>query len=78
MNSKQAEELDRYPKYKAAYIRAFDRMVAAHGYADIPRLTWRDGLSVYQWWVYSEKCEAQIKGQIRWSDDNIIKIDSEG
>lgn len=77
MSSKRVEELDRYPKYKAAYIRAFDRMVAAHGYADIPRLTWRDGLSVYRWWV-GEKHEAQIKEQIRWSDDNLIKIDSEG
>lgn len=77
MSSKQVEELDRYPKYKAAYIRAFDRMVVAHGYAGRPGSTWIDGISVYQWWV-GEKHEDQIKGQIRWSDDNIIKIDSEG
>lgn len=37
-----------YPKYKAAYIRAFDRMVKAH---PEKYLKWKTGMDVYKWWV---------------------------
>lgn len=40
----------RYPKYKAAYIRAFDKMVAVRketGRAD----EWKTGEEVFHWWM---------------------------
>lgn len=49
MSTHQAEELDRYPKYKQAYIRAFDRMIAA--FTDKSRVNWKSGEEVYRWWI---------------------------
>ncbi|MDE6707174.1 MAG: phosphoadenosine phosphosulfate reductase family protein [Oscillospiraceae bacterium] len=42
------KEFAEYPKYKSAYIRAFDKMVKAY-----PErvLNWKTGLDVYKWWV---------------------------
>lgn len=37
-----------YPKYKANYIRAFDRMLKTN--TDVP-YTWKNGKDVYNWWV---------------------------
>ena len=39
-----------YPKYKAAYIRAFDRMLKRREEAGKPT-TWESGLEVWKWWV---------------------------
>lgn len=39
-----------YPKYKAAYIRAFDRMLKRREEAGKPT-TWQTGLEVWKWWV---------------------------
>ena len=41
-----------YPKYRASYVRAFDRMVKAREESGlVNRGTWRDGESVMRWWV---------------------------
>lgn len=41
-----------YPKYRAAYVRAFDRMLKAREEAGLKnKETWRDGESVMRWWV---------------------------
>lgn len=41
-----------YPKYRAAYVRAFDRMVEAREAAGLVNNgTWSDGESVMRWWV---------------------------
>lgn len=47
MSTHQAEELERYPKFKQAYIRAFDRMLK--NMEDVT--TWKTGEDVYQWWI---------------------------
>ena len=47
MSTHRAEELERYPKFKQAYIRAFDRMLK--NMEDVP--TWKTGEDVYQWWI---------------------------
>ena len=39
-----------YPKYKAAYIRAFGRMLKCRKEAGKPT-TWETGLEVWKWWV---------------------------
>lgn len=41
-----------YPKYRAAYVRAFDRMVKAREEDGlVSKGSWRDGESVMRWWV---------------------------
>ncbi len=51
MSSHQAEELEAYPKIKAAYIRAFDRMLKAREEKNRPTDTWETGEDVFNWWV---------------------------
>lgn len=47
MSSHQAEELEKYQKYKQAYIRAFQRMIDKF---DRP-IQWKTGEDVYKWWI---------------------------
>ena len=49
---KMQAEFARYPIYRDNYIRAFDRMVQAHGdkWANRPD-RWHSGQEVYDWWV---------------------------
>lgn len=49
ISTHQAEELEKYPKYKQAYIRAFDRMIEA--FTDKSKCTWESGEDVYRWWI---------------------------
>lgn len=44
------EELERYPKYKAAYIRAFDRMILERQLSGLPT-DWASGEEVMDWWL---------------------------
>lgn len=48
MNTHNGEGLEKYPKYKQAYIRAFDRMLKA--YKEPPK-TWETVEDVYNWWI---------------------------
>ena len=49
MSNKMKEELEAYPKYKKAYISAFERMLQDK---DLTKTkSWKDGESVYEWWV---------------------------
>lgn len=47
MSTNKVKELDAYPKYKQAYIRAFDRMLKNIDKA----VDWKTGEDVYNWWV---------------------------
>lgn len=49
MSTHQAEALERYPKYKQAYIRAFDRMLKEYKVAI--HLDWKNGEDVCNWWI---------------------------
>ena len=49
MSSHQAEELERWPKYKNAYIRAFQRMVDA--YDGTRNTDWKTCEDVLDWWL---------------------------
>lgn len=51
MSTHQADELERYPKYKQAYIRAFDRMLKEGRKAGVDYKKWETGEDVYKWWV---------------------------
>lgn len=45
MSNHAAEELDKYPKYKRNYIRAFERML------ENKETTWKSVEEVYNWWI---------------------------
>ena len=44
-------EFERYPKYKQAYIKAFDRMLKEGREAGVNYKRWETGEDVYNWWV---------------------------
>lgn len=46
----QQQELERYPKYKEAYIRAFDRMLK-NNRDKVKNSTWKTGEDVMTWWI---------------------------
>ena len=49
----QTKEFIDYPKYEAAYTRAFDRMLIARKEAGMPTDEhWKDGKSVMEWWLH--------------------------
>lgn len=50
MSTKQAEELEKYPKYKKAYLSAFSRMLEELKKNDLTT-TWKTPEDVYQWWI---------------------------
>lgn len=43
-------EFARYPRIKAAYIRAFDRMLEERRKRDLP-CQWQSGVDVFHWWM---------------------------
>lgn len=53
MNPKRARvDAARWPEYRANYVRAFDRMLAARRSAGTPTdEAWRDGEAVMRWWL---------------------------
>lgn len=57
----QIQELERYPKYKENYIRAFDRMMKARKTSKKrDRYGWTDGESVYRWWIQDDTVPGQM------------------
>lgn len=61
-------EAEMYPKYKQAYIRAFDRMIQARR-KDGLEVRWKNGADVYEWWIGNKNngqitIEDFLKGEI--------------
>ncbi len=50
MSAKAAEELERYPKFKQAYLRAFDRMLKIRMEAGL-KTDWKTPEEVMNWWL---------------------------
>lgn len=44
------KELERYPKYKNAYQRAFDKMIEARKEKGL-KTEWKTGEDVMKWWI---------------------------
>lgn len=78
-STKQREkELARYPMFKKAYLKAFDRMLSYHKEGTHGSATWKDAEDVYRWWLYGNPPkEIQVTGQIELSIErelgNIVK-----
>lgn len=63
-------EFKRYPKYREAYIRTFDRMVEARRVAGKSDGNWNCGEAVFNWWMYGNpKQEKQVDGQMEFDYD---------
>jgi len=54
------KEFEMFPKYKQAYIKAFDKMLQEHKEKGKERYSWKCGLDVFDWWVENKN----IKGQL--------------
>jgi phosphoadenosine phosphosulfate reductase len=54
-------ELEKYPKYKAQYIRTFDKMLITRKEKDMKAMGWESGQDVYDWWVNGNEQEKQIE-----------------
>ena len=52
MSTNQLVELNRYPKYKKAYLSAFKRMLDRH---DVPNEKWKTPEDVLAWWGGTSK-----------------------
>lgn len=62
-----SDELDRYPKFKATYIRAFEKMIAERNKRGLPT-EWKTGEEVMDWWLGRSTKEKQIEGQMSIDD----------
>lgn len=51
MSSKAANEIEKYPKYKQAYLRAFERMLEKID----KKTTWKNAENVMEWWLYDKE-----------------------
>ena len=50
-SQRQKEHFEKYPKIRAAYIRAFDKMLASRNERGLPTTRWQDGEGVMAWWL---------------------------
>ena len=56
-----ARDFEKYPKYRAAYIRAFDKMLKVR--AEKGKLTnskWENGEQVMDWWINGNKADMPL------------------
>ena len=44
-------EFYRWPKYKRAYIRAFDKMLQVRKESGLTNKDWDNGMDVFNWWM---------------------------
>lgn len=47
----QLRDFERYPKFRALYVRAFDRMLERSRKIGVPRYRWETGEDVMEWWL---------------------------
>lgn len=67
MSNHASDQLDRYPKFKAAYIRAFEKMIAERQKRGRPT-EWKTGEEVMDWWLNGGIKHDNVDNQIHMSD----------
>ena len=66
MSTHRKQEFERYPKFKANYIRTFDRMIATYD----GTLSWKSGEEVFEWWVNDRiKIPKELENQLSLLED---------
>ena len=68
------KEFDDYPKYKEAYIRAFDRMLEANKAKGYVYRDWQTGEDVFYWWI--EEYKHIARGQMKMEDYDETNFDN--
>ena len=64
MATSAAAELDRYPKYKAMYLRAFEKMLDSRRERE-RETRWHNAQEVMEWWLSDRaKTDSPIEGQM--------------
>jgi len=63
MNTNAAAELEKYPKYKRAYIRSFDKMLQVRKSRGLVT-EWKTGEEVMKWWLSGSNKMKSIEGQM--------------
>jgi len=66
-SKQQEEQFARFPKFREAYIRAFDRMIEARKKAGM-ETEWQVGEEVMAWWT-SEKRDTVDDAQLEFTDE---------
>lgn len=64
----QKKELELYPKFKEAYIRAFDRMIQER-IKKGKECNWETGKEVYKWWIGEGLKQKALEGQCNFFGD---------
>lgn len=59
----QKRDFERYPKFKALYIKAFDRMLK-----NMDKAEWKSGEEVFEWWTSKKPKNIVLPGQIDFAD----------
>ena len=68
------KEFEDYPKYKEAWIRAFQRMCDKRkSDGKVVKDEWSDGQKIFDWWI--EKYRNTTKGQLSFDENGEIKED---
>lgn len=71
MSTAAAAELERYPKYKAMYLRAFDKMLDVRRERE-RESRWRNAEEVMSWWLSDRaKTDKPIDGQIEMDFEDL-------
>ncbi len=61
---------ERYPKYKSAYIHAFDRMLEKAIDEGKPHSKWKTGQEVFDWWIADVRNQpSEIENQLGFLED---------
>ena len=59
---KRWEEFEKYPKYKQAYIRAFEKMLKEREKRGLEnKAKWSTGLKVFKWWMQDDNIDGQMR-----------------
>lgn len=59
----RVKEFSDYPKYKALYARAFDRMLKVRAERGLNNdIGWKNGEDVFSWWI--EEYKHNVRGQM--------------
>lgn len=67
MSNHREQELERYPKFKAAYLRAFDRMLIERERLGLPT-KFKDAQDVMDWYLEKTPANPCVDGQIDVSE----------
>lgn len=55
-------EFEKYPKYRAAYIKAFEKMLIEREKRGLEnKMKWTSGEKVFKWWMQDTNCDGQMR-----------------